>query len=175
MENNKKNSKNQKNSQDSTNSLKISFDDVNYAIYKVGKWKNTYRINLIGTSNEIPATEVTKEHILFNMTEIRNSTFEIEGREVNGIVGLSLQLNKSLGGIAIDEVISEEEKEYENIVDEINSLEFEDSNGAIELENDKFLIYKLEKDHHVTIAKPANNFTMKHHGEEIQRLKKMNE
>jgi len=175
MEKSNQNSKNQKNSQDLNNSPMISFNDVNYAIYKIGKWKNSYKINLIGTSNEIPATELTKEHVLLNMGEIRRSTFEIEGKKVNGIVGLSLQLSRDLQGIAIDELIMEEKKEYENIVDEINSLDYEDSNGAIELENDKFLIYKLEKDHHVTVAKPANAFTMKHHSEEIQRLKNMND
>ena len=175
MENINKNSKNQNNSKDLSNSKTISFNDVNYAIYKVGKWKNSYKINLIGTSNEIPVTEVTKDHVLFNINEIRNSTFEIEGKEVNGIVGLSMQLNNALQGIAIDELIMEEKEEYENIVDEINSLELEDSNGAIELENDKYLIYKLEKDHHITVAKPANDFTMNHHAREIQRLKSMNE
>jgi hypothetical protein len=61
-----------------------------------------------------------------------------------------------------------------NIVDEINSLELENSNGFVKLENDKFLIYKLEKDHHITVAKPANGLTMKHHAEEIQRLKGRN-
>ncbi|RBQ23037.1 hypothetical protein ALNOE001_11540 [Candidatus Methanobinarius endosymbioticus] len=49
----------------------------------------------------------------------------------------------------------------------------EDPNESIELENDNFLIYKLEKDHHVTVAKPTNGLTMKHHAEEIQRLKEM--
>ncbi|MDR2967026.1 MAG: hypothetical protein LBU74_03655 [Methanobacteriaceae archaeon] len=173
MENNKKNYKDQKDSQDLANSEMISFNDINYAIYKIGNWKKSYKINLIGTSNEIPATEVTKGHVLFNMDEIRKSTFETEGKEVNGIVGLSMQLNKDLQGIAIDEIIMEEKQEYENIVDEINSLDYEDSNGVIELENDKFLIYKLEKDHHVTKAKPANVLTMKHHEKEIQRLKNM--
>jgi hypothetical protein len=175
MDNNNKDSKNQKDSQDLTNSEMISFDDINYAIYKVGKWKNSYKINLIGTSNEIPVTEVTKEHVLFNINEIRNSTFEIEGKDVNGIVGLSMQLNSALHAVAIDDLISQEKQEYENIVDEINSLDYEDSNGAIELDTDKFLIYKLEKDHHITVAKPANDFTMKHHAEEIQRLKSMND
>jgi len=174
MENNKKNSTYQKNSQDSANSEMIYFNDINYAIYKIGNWKNSYKINLIGISNEIPATEVTKDHVLFNMNEIRKSTFEVEGKKVNGIVGLSIQLNKDLQGIAMDDLIKEEKQEYENIVDEINSLDFEDSNGAIELENDEFLMYKLEKDHHVTKAKPANAVTMKHHSEEIQRLKNMN-
>ena len=171
MENNKKNFKDSK---DSANSKMISFNDINYAIYRIGKWKNSYKLNLIGISNEIPATEVTKDHVLFSMNEIRKSTFEIEGKEVNGIVGLSIQLNMSLRGIAIDDLIMEEKQEYEDIVDEINSLEFEDSDGAIELENDKFLIYKLEKDHHVTNAKPANALTIKYHSEEIQRLKNMN-
>ena len=154
--------------------INISFSDVNYAIYKIGKWKNTYKINLIGTSNEIPATEVTKEHVLSNINEIRNSKFELGENEVNGIVALSIQLNPELQGMDITQIIADEELEYKNIVDEIEGLELEDPNGFIELENDKFLIYKLEKDHHVTVAKPANGLTMKHHAEEIQRLKELN-
>jgi len=156
------------------NNPTISFNDINYAIYRIGNWKNSYEINLIGTSNEIPATENTKEHVLGNLNEIRNSKFDINGKEVNGIVGLSIQLNPLLQGKNIDDLVAKEEDEYENIVNEINGLETEDSEGSIELENDKFLIYKLEKDHHVTIAKPANGLTMKHHAEEIQRLKEMN-
>lgn len=159
---------------DSSSSTIISFDNVNYAIYKIGNWKNKYEINLIGSSNEIPATETTREHVLSNMNEIRASTFEMGEKEVNGIVGLSIQLNPKLQGVGLDEIIAEEEKEYKNILDEINELNLEDPNGSIELENDKFLIYKLEKDHHVTVAKPANGLTMKHHMEEIQRLKKLN-
>lgn len=162
-----------KENKDSNDFPMISFNDVNYAIYRIGNWKNKYEINLIGNSNEIPATETTKEHVLNNMKEIRNSMFEIDGKKVNGIIGLSIQLNPLLQGRNIDELIAEEKKEYEDIVDEINGLELEDSNGSIELENDKFLIYKLEKDHHVTVAKPANGKTMKHHAEEIQRLKDM--
>lgn len=118
----------------------ISFNDVNYAIYKIGKWKNSYRINLIGTSSEIPVTETTKEHVLNNMHEIRKSKFELDGKEVNGLVGLSIQLNPQLQGENIDDIVAEEEEEYKNIVDEINALELEDPDGSIELENNKFLI-----------------------------------
>jgi len=164
-----------KENKDSNNLPIISFNDINYAIYKIGNWKNKYEINLIGTSNEIPATENTKNHVLSNMNEIRKSKFDIAGKEVNGIVGLSIQLNPYLQGKDIDKLVDGEEEEYKKIVDEINGIETEDSNMSIELENDKFLIYKLEKDHHVTVAKPANGLTMKHHVGEIARLKKMNE
>lgn len=159
---------------DSSSSTIISFNNVNYAIYKIGNWKNSYEINLIGNSNEIPATEITKKHVLSNMDEIRASTFEMREKKVNGIVGLSIQLNLKLQGMDLDEIIAEEEKEYKNILDEINELKFEDPNGSIELENDKFLIYKLEKEYNVTVAKPANVKTMKHHMGEIQRLKESN-
>jgi len=162
-----------KKSVDSSN-IMISFSDVNYAIYKLGAWKNSYKINLIGISSEIPVTEATKEHVLGNMNEIRNSKFELGEIEVNGIVGLSIQLNPKLQKEDINKIISEEEEEYKNIVEEINNLELETSDGSIELENDKFLIYKLEKDHHITVAKPANDKTLKHHAEEIMRLKGMN-
>jgi len=163
-----------KENKDSNKSSIISFNDINYAIYRTGNWKNNYEINLIGTSNEIPATENTKNHVLSNMNEIRKSEFDIGGKKVNGIVGLSVQLNPHLQGKDINELIAEEEEEYKKIVNEINGLETEDSNDSIELENDKFLIYKLEKDHHITVAKPANGKTLKHHAEEIARLKRMN-
>jgi hypothetical protein len=157
------------------NSQMISFNDVNYAIYKIGKWKNNYNINLIGTSNEIPITEITKDHVLSHMNEIRNSKFELDGKEVNGFVGLSYQLNPNLQGEDINKIILDEEEEYKNIVDEINALKLEGSDESIKLENDEYLIYKLEKDHHVTVAKPANGLTLKYHIEEIQRLKEIND
>ena len=37
----------------------IRIDDINYAIYKIGEWKNDYEINQIGLSKEIPVTKNT--------------------------------------------------------------------------------------------------------------------
>ena len=30
----------------------INLDDINYAVYKIGEWKNHYEINQIGLSRE---------------------------------------------------------------------------------------------------------------------------
>ena len=74
----------------------IKCKDRNYAIYKIGNWKNDYKINVIGTSTEIPITSPTKHHVELNMEQIRSSSFEFNGKEVNGMVGLAIQLNPSL-------------------------------------------------------------------------------
>ena len=65
---------------------KIDVDDINYAIYKLGNWKNNYEINQIGLSKEIPLTKPTITHIKFSMEEIRKSQFEISDKTVNGFV-----------------------------------------------------------------------------------------
>ena len=46
---------------------KIDVNDINYAVYKLGNWKNDYEINQIGLSKEIPVTEPTITHIKFSM------------------------------------------------------------------------------------------------------------
>ena len=51
----------------------IRIDDINYAIYKIGNWKNKYEINQIGLSSEIPVTKPTVNHIKLSMEEIRKS------------------------------------------------------------------------------------------------------
>ena len=53
----------------------INLDDINYAIYKIGEWKNHYEINQIGLSKEIPVTKNTVTHIKFSMDEIRILNF----------------------------------------------------------------------------------------------------
>ncbi|KZX14358.1 hypothetical protein [Methanobrevibacter curvatus] len=151
---------------------KIKFNDLNYAIYKIGSWKNSYEVNLIGNSNEIPQSQVTKNHVEMSMTEIRKSSFEIENKVVNGIVALGYQLNPNLKKIAIDDLIKKEEEEYNNIIEELESLKLEDNEKTIDLNENDYLIYKLEKDHHVTIAKPTNEFTQAHHLKEIEKLAK---
>ena len=50
---------------------KIDVNDINYAVYKLGNWKNDYEINQIGLSKEIPVTEPTITHIKFSMDEIK--------------------------------------------------------------------------------------------------------
>ena len=58
----------------------INVNDVNYAIYKIGDWKNNYEINQIGLSNEIPITKNTVHHIKLSMEEIRKSEFALSDK-----------------------------------------------------------------------------------------------
>ena len=74
----------------------IKFGDINYSIYSIGKWNKEYEINLIGTSSEIPASLPTKKHVILQMEQIRNARFNWQETEVNGMIGLALQLNKKL-------------------------------------------------------------------------------
>ena len=71
----------------------INLDDINYAVYKIGEWKNHYEINQIGLSREIPVTKNTITHIKFSMDEIRNSQFSLSDKTVNGFVAIAMQLN----------------------------------------------------------------------------------
>lgn len=155
------------------NSLeKIKCNDINYAIYTIGNWKNDYEINLIGVSNEIPATNVCKDHVLFNMEQIRKSVFETEGEELNGILALAKQLNPNLNEKSLEDLRTQEEKEYKNILEEINNLDLLNDEDSVNLDSEEYLIYKLEKEEHsITTSKPANKFTSNHHLEEIKKLK----
>ena len=49
---------------------KIDVNDINYAIYRLGNWKNNYEINQIGLSKEIPVTEPTITHIKFQIKRL---------------------------------------------------------------------------------------------------------
>ena len=51
----------------------INVDDVNYAVYKIGDWKNNYQINQIGLSREIPVTKNTLHHIIVEVTSGRGA------------------------------------------------------------------------------------------------------
>ena len=148
----------------------INLNDVNYAIYKIGKWENNYEINQIGLSNEIPVTKNTLMHVKFSMDEIRNSQFGISDKTVNGFVAIALQLNPKVQEMELDEAIELEEKEYESILEELDNLELLDENGSIPLETDDYLIYKLQKECHVTRSIPANEFTKKHYQDEIKKI-----
>lgn len=152
---------------------KIKCDNINYAVYKIGNWKNDYEINIIGTANEIPVTQPTLEHMIKQMDHIRASVFEIAGKEVNGMIGLSMQFNPSLASRDIDELIELEEKEFKNIMDELNGVELKKPSDTIFLDTDEFVIYKLEYDGHSLSPKPYNDYAKKHQLEEIKRLKEL--
>lgn len=148
----------------------INVNDVNYAIYKIGDWKNNYEINQIGLSNEIPVTKNTLHHIKLSMEEIRKSEFSISDKTVNGFVAIATQLNPKVLEMEIDEVIALENEEYDNILVELDDLELLDENDTIPLDNEEYLIYKLQKECHVTTATPANEFTKEFHIKELKKI-----
>ena len=149
---------------------KIDVNDINYAIYKIGNWKNNYEINQIGLSKEIPLTKPTITHIKFSMDEIRKSEFDISNKTVNGFVAIALQLNPKVQKMDLDDVIRLEQEEYENIIEELDNLELLDENSTVDLDNENYLIYKLEKECHVTMSIPANEHTKKYYEEEMKRI-----
>ena len=151
----------------------IRCDNINYAVYRIGNWKNDYEINILGTASEIPVTKPTLEHMVKQMDHIRASVFEIGGKEVNGMIGLSMQFNKSFASRDIDELIDLEEKEFKNIMDELNSVELKKADDTIDLDTDEFVIYKLEYDGHTLSPKPYNDYAKRHQMEEIKRLKEL--
>ena len=151
----------------------IKCDNINYAVYKIGNWKNDYEINIIGTASEIPVTKPTLEHMLKQMDHIRTSVFEIGGKEVNGMIGLAMQFNPSFATRDLDELIELEEKEFKNIMDELNSAELKTAEDTIALDTDEFVIYKLEYDGHTLSPKPYNDYAKRHQMEEIKRLKEL--
>ena len=148
----------------------INLDDINYAIYKIGEWENHYEINQIGLSREIPVTKNTITHIKFSMDEIRNSQFSISDKTVNGFVAIALQLNPKVQEMELDDVIELEEKEYHNILSELENLEVLSDDDCLPLETDEYLIYKLEKDCHVTTSIPANEFTKQYYKNELKKI-----
>ena len=150
----------------------IKCDNINYAVYKIEDWENDYEINIIGTAREKPVTQPTLDHMLKQMEHIRVSVFEIGGQEVNGMIGLGMQLNQSMQKRDLDELIQQEEKEYQSIMEELNAIELKSADDTISLDTDEYVIYKLEYDGHTLSPKPYNDYAIRHQKEEIERLKK---
>ena len=148
----------------------INLDDINYAVYKIGDWKNHYEINQIGLSHEIPVTKNTVNHIKFSMDEIRNSEFSVSDMKVNGFVAIAIQLNPKVQQMEVKDIVKLEEEEYQNILSELDNLELLDDGESIPLEGEDYLIYKLEKDCHVTTSIPANEFTQKFYEAELKKI-----
>lgn len=151
----------------------IVANNINYAVYKIGDWDNDYEINILGTSRELPLTQVTKDHMVKNMEQIRLSEFELSDVVVNGMVALAMQLNPEVAKKDINELIELEKKEFDLISSELDSAKLIDSSELINLNGEEYLIYKLEYDGHMLVSKPANDFTKKHHIREIKRLKEL--
>lgn len=149
----------------------IKINDINYAIYKIGEWKNNYEINQIGFSREIPVSLSTLKHVKMSMEEIRSSKFDLGEKEVNGFVAIALELNPKVKEMDLDDVIALEEKEYEDILNELDDLELLNDDGTLPLDSEEYLIYKLEKEHHLTKSTPANEFTRQFYIDELKRIK----
>lgn len=149
---------------------KINADDINYAVYKIGYWKNDYEINQIGLSKEIPVTKPTVTHIKFSMDEIRNAQFEISDKTVNGFVAIALQLNPKVQEMELEDVIDLEQDEFDKISEELDGLELLADDLTIDLDDETYLIYKLEKECHVTQSIPANEHTRKYYEAEMKRI-----
>ena len=49
-------------------------------------------------------------------------------------------------------------------------MELLDEDDTVPLENDEYLIYKLQKECHVTTATPANDFTREFHAKELKKI-----
>lgn len=148
----------------------INVNDVNYAIYKVGNWKNNYEINQIGLSSEVPVTKNTLNHVKLSMEEIRKSEFSLSDKTVNGFVAIAFQLNPKIQDMEIDDIVSLEKEEYENILNELDGLELLDEDESIPLENDDYLIYKLQKECHVTTSIPVNEAAKKFYADELKKI-----
>ncbi len=148
----------------------INIDDMNYAIYKIGEWENNYEINQVGLSREIPVTKHTITHVKLSMEEIRKSEFDVSDKKVNGFIAIAMQLNPNIQDMEIDDMIELEEKEYQSILEELDALELLGDDESIPLEGEEYLIYKLEKEHHLTKSTPANEFTKQYSIEELRRI-----
>ena len=148
----------------------INLNDINYAVYKIGEWNNHYEINQIGLSNEIPVTKNTINHIKLSMDEIRSSEFSISDSKVNGFVAIAMQLNPKVQEMKLEEIVELEEKEYQNILSELENLNVLSDDESLPLETDEYLIYKLEKDCHVTTSIPANDFTKEFYKKELKKI-----
>ena len=148
----------------------IKVDDINYAIYKIGNWENDYEINQVGLSDEIPVTKNTLLHVKLSMDEIRKSQFNVSDKTVNGFVAIAMQLNPNVLDMELDDVVALEQEEYDNIINELDNLELLAEDESIPLETEDYLVYKLEKDCHLTTSKPANQFTIDHYNNEIKKI-----
>ncbi len=148
----------------------IKVNDINYAIYKIGQWKNEYTINQIGLSSEIPVTKNTLIHVKMSMVEIRTARFELSGEMVNGFVAIASQLNPKAKEMDLADLIELEEKEYQNILEELENLELLDEDATIPLDGEDYLIYKLEKDCHVVKSTPANLYTINYYNNELKKI-----
>jgi len=148
----------------------INVDDINYAVYKIGEWNEKYEVNQIGLSSEIPITKNTLDHVKASMDEIRNAKFESSNKMVNGFVAIAMHLNPKVQDMQLEDLVELEEREYHNILKELDNLELLDEGTQIPLNGEDYLIYKLEKDCHVVKAMPANSHTINYYNNELKKI-----
>ena len=49
-------------------------------------------------------------------------------------------------------------------------MELLDDDGTIPLDTEEYLVYKLQKEHHLTTSTPANEFTKKFYKKELKKI-----
>jgi len=81
-----------------------------------------------------------------------------------------MQLNPKVQEMELDDVISLEQEEFDNIMAELEGLELLDEDSTVPLQNEEYLIYKLEKECHVTTSIPANDFTKEFYKNELKKI-----
>ena len=69
----------------------------------------------------------------------------------------------------LDDVVALEQKEFDNIVSELDALDVLNE-GTLPLDGEDYLIYKLQKECHVTNSFPANEFTKKFYEQELKKI-----
>ena len=104
------------------------------------------------------------------MEEIRNTEFSISDKKVNGFIAIAMQLNPKAQEMELDDVVSLEAEEYDNILSELDNLELLEDDSTIPLDGEEYLIYKLQKECHVTTSTPANDFTKKFYENELKKI-----
>ena len=80
-----------------------------------------------------------------------------------------MQLNPKVQDMDLEDVIALEQTEFENILSELDALEVL-SEGSLPLDGEDYLIYKLQKECHVTTSIPANEFTKKFYENELKKI-----
>ena len=123
---------------------------------------------LVEMAQEILQAQIAGKQM--SMEEIRRAEFETPDKKVNGFIVIAMQLNPKVKDMEMDDLIELEEKEYKNILEELNGLELLADDESIPLDGEEYLIYKLEKEHHLTKSTPANEFTRQYSIEELRRI-----
>ena len=108
----------------------------------------------------------------FRPRQRRQHLFIVEGKhEKNELMKLLLKSFPEID-MDLDDVIALGQKEYESILEELDNLELLSDDGSVSLDTEDYLIFKLEKECHVTNSIPANLHTKKYYVDELKRIEK---